>query len=85
MTFVFNPVTVINTALCVLIVLLACLGRKKQGNKTVLFIGVAFGLFGLSHIIALLGLENSLMGFVFVIRILAYLIVAFALYRIAAK
>jgi len=85
MTIAFDPVTVINMALCILILLLGCLGYKKNADKFSLFIGIAFGLFGVSHTIKLFGLTNALMDFVIVIRILAYLIVAFALYGIAVK
>ena len=74
MTFV----DVINTILCAAIVVLGSWGYKKDGNKTSLAIGISFGLFGISHIITLLGYGQSLIELVVTIRIIAYLNIVFS-------
>ncbi|MFC1644379.1 hypothetical protein ACFL5C_03600 [Candidatus Omnitrophota bacterium] len=85
MTFNFNPIDIINTALCIIIVLLGYWGYKKDQDKVPLLIGIAFGLFGVSHIVTLIGLENALMSFMITVRVLAYLLVVFALSMTATR
>ncbi|MFH1552810.1 MAG: hypothetical protein ABID83_04145 [Candidatus Omnitrophota bacterium] len=85
MTFNFNPIGIINTALCIIIVLLGSWGYKKDRDKVPLLIGIAFGLFGISHIVTLVGLENALMSFIITVRVLAYLTVVFSLSTAVAK
>jgi hypothetical protein len=76
-----NAINIINTSLCAIILVLGCWGFKKKTDNVPLFIGVAFGLFGISHIVASLGLSDIFEIFLVMIRVLAYLIVIFALYR----
>jgi hypothetical protein len=85
MTFNLDPVNVVNTALCIVILILGYWGYQKGGDKIPLLIGIAFGIFGASHIVTLLGLGQLLMNFLIVIRVIAYLVVVFALWRVAAK
>jgi len=79
MSLNLDPVTVVNAALCVIILIMGYLGYINKGDKMPLFIGIAFGLFGISHIIQLLGLGESLMNGVVAVRVLAYLIVVLSL------
>ena len=79
MTVIFDPIYTLNLVLCIIIVILGCLGYKRSGNKLPLYIGIAFGLFGLSHLATLLGLKETLTVALVVIRTLAYLIVAVTL------
>jgi hypothetical protein len=71
-----------NFALSVVIVALAIAGYSSKKNKIPLFIGAAFGLFGLSHFITLLGYAQPLTTALVIIRTLAYLIIVFALLRL---
>ncbi|TRZ53233.1 MAG: hypothetical protein D4S01_01665 [Dehalococcoidia bacterium] len=71
---------VINTVLCIVIVILGCLTYKKDRKMPPLFIGIAFGIFGISHIFTIIGLEGSLLNFLIAIRAIAYLLVVFALF-----
>ena len=48
-----------------------------------LYVGVAFGLFGLSHLATLLGLKESLNAILIIIRTAAYLLVTYALFLTA--
>jgi hypothetical protein len=50
-----------------------------------LYIGIAFGLFGISHALTLAGLAKSLEMFIISIRIIAYLLVIVAPARILLK
>ena len=76
-----DPIYVVNLTLCIIIFLLGILGYKKQNNTTPLLVGVAFGLFGVSHLVTILGYKNELETPLIVIRTIAYLTVVFALYK----
>ena len=80
-----DPIYVTNLVLCIIILVLGILGYKKLGDKLPLYIGIAFGLFGISHLVTLLGLEESPTVFLIVIRTIAYLTVAVTVYRLAFK
>ena len=49
MALEWDPITFINLVLCIIIVILACLCFKKSRHNLPLYIGAAFGLFGISH------------------------------------
>jgi len=85
MTFMHNTITAINTVLCLGVFILGYLGYKKTRNKTALYITIAFGFFAFSHIIAFFNLTHSLMGALIVSRVIAYLVVIFALYKLLLK
>ena len=81
----FDSVNMVNTILCILIFILGLWGYKKRGYKLSLAIGIAFGLFGISHIITLLGCKGNITDILTIVRVIAYLIVAFTLYRVLVK
>ena len=81
MTFVVDPVTVINFVLCVVILGLGISVHGRKKDATALYIGVAFGLFAVSHLATLLGLAGVLTSALIIIRTLAYLIVILALFK----
>jgi len=85
MTFTWDPIYMTNLILCVIIFVLGCVGYKKSEDKSPLYIGIAFGLFGLSHLSILLGLKETLTTVLILVRTIAYLTVAFTLYWIAFK
>jgi hypothetical protein len=78
MAIMFNPITTVNLILSLTIMVLGVAAYSKK-NSLALYIGAAFGLFGLSHLLTLLGLAQSLTVFLIAVRTLAYLIVIFAL------
>ncbi len=78
-----NLVYVVNLLLCIIIVILGYWGYKKGRDFVPLYIGIAFGLFGLSHLAVLLGVNAETL--LIAIRLLAYLIVVYTLYKIAFK
>jgi len=85
MTFTWDPIYTVNLALCIIILVLGYLGHKRSENKMPLYIGIAFGLFGISHLMTLLGLKEILRSTLIIIRTLAYLIVVSTLYKAALK
>ena len=80
-----DPIYLTNLVLCVIILVLGILGYRNSGDKSPLYIGIAFGLFGVSHILTLLGLKEAFTTYLLVIRTIAYLLVAFTLYWVAFK
>ncbi|KYK38340.1 MAG: hypothetical protein HXS46_07840 [Theionarchaea archaeon] len=77
-----DPMYAVNLVLCIIILVLGYWGFRKNKDSVPLYIGVAFGLFGLSHLSILLGLKETLGVALIVVRLLAYLIVIFALYKV---
>ena len=82
MTLLLDPIYIVNLTLCSIILLLGFFGYRKKDNPIPLYIGIAFGLFGISHLATILGLKTDLEAFLIVIRTVAYLVVVFALYTI---
>ncbi len=78
-----NIVYVINLVLCVVIFIFGLMGWRRSGKVLPLYIGIAFGLFGLSHLATIVGQAAQLEVLLIVIRTLAYLIVVYAVYKVA--
>jgi hypothetical protein len=91
-------VTIINLILTTVILILgiwAFFKRRSdiaQGSSKAiaipevsLYIGIAFGLFAVSHALTLAGLAASLQAIIIVIRVIAYLLVMVAPCRILLK
>ena len=85
MNVVWDPITVVNLVLCVIILAFGLVGWRRSGNVIPLYVGIAFGLFGLSHLATILGLKAGLETALIIIRTLAYVLVAFALYQVAFR
>jgi len=85
MTFVPDLVLLVNLFLCVVILLLGYLVFRKRGTTSVLLIGIAFGVFGLSHLNALF--DPALFPDVtfVLLRICGYIFVAAALYLLLTE
>ena len=77
-----DTITTMNLVLCVVIVALAIVAYNSKKSMIALYIGTAFGLFGISHLVNLIGLEAELTDLLLIIRTLGYLIVIFALYKV---
>jgi len=80
-----DPITLTNLVLCAIILVLGIVGYKRSEEMWPLFIGIAFGLFGVSHLLTLLGLKEALTTLLIAIRTLAYLLVAFTLFWVAFR
>jgi uncharacterized membrane protein YhfC len=78
-----NVLSVVNLVLCVVIVIFGLMAWRRSKKAFPLYIGIAFGLFGLSHLAAILGQAAQLEMPLIVIRTAAYLIVVYTLYKVA--
>jgi hypothetical protein len=79
MVYVTDLVSVLNTVLCVIIVILGILVYLRKGQMSALLIGIAFGLFAISHIYTLLGLAASWESAMITARTSGYILVIAAL------
>ena len=80
-----DVMNVVNLVLCLLILGVGCLGYMRTKNKAPFHIGVAFGLFAVSHVISLFGVQRSFAVTIMLIRVFAYLIVLFSLWEMRSK
>jgi len=80
MSFAWDTITFINLVLCIVILVFGIVGWQRTKNPVPLYIAIAFGLFGLSHLATLFSLKDSLNTILIIIRLLAYLLVAYAVY-----
>lgn len=78
-----NEIYVVNLVLSAVILIFGLIGWRRSRKVFPLYIGIAFGLFGLSHLAMILGLAASLEVLLIVIRTVAYLIVVYAVYKVA--
>jgi uncharacterized membrane protein (UPF0136 family) len=83
MQFNWNTLTFINLILCIVILVFGIISWQRTKSRVALYVGTAFGLFGLSHLASLLGLSNMLNIALIVDRTLAYLLVTYALFLAA--
>lgn len=74
---------IINTSLSFLILILGVLCYKKHGGTSsfALYLAIAFGIFGITDLFALFGLNQRFEDFIIAARVIAYLLVGFALFR----
>lgn len=75
-----DPVVLTNFVLCVIILGMGSWEYIRTRSRIELYVGIAFGLFGVSHLLTLLGLSAGLTVPLIIIRLLAYLLVIFGLY-----
>jgi uncharacterized membrane protein (UPF0136 family) len=85
MNIVWDPIYVVNLILCIIILVFGVVGYRRSRSVFPLYIGIAFGLFGLSHLATLLDLKATLKVPLIVVRTVAYLIVVFTVYKAAFR
>jgi uncharacterized membrane protein (UPF0136 family) len=68
--------TVINLSFGAVILILGIVGYFRSKEMWILWIGIAFGLFAVTHLLTLLDLQETLKAVLLAIRIVAYAIVA---------
>ena len=74
-------VTQVNLVLCIVIVLYGCWSYSKSKHLITKYITIAFALFGVSHLINVLGLAAGMETALLAIRSLAYLTVLYAFFE----
>jgi uncharacterized membrane protein (UPF0136 family) len=75
-----DPTTFANFIFCIIILALGITAYFKMKRVWPLFIGIAFGLFGVSHLFTILDLKETLEGVLLAARIVAYLLVLVSVY-----
>ena len=78
-------ILIVNLVLCIIILVLGIWGYMKKKGDAPLYTGIAFGLFGISHLLNILGLAAGMNALIVAIRFIAYLLVIFALYRMISR
>jgi len=76
---------IVNLVFCVTILFLGILTSLTKKNMSPLFVGFAFGVFGLTNIGYLMGLEQIYTIFFLLLRSVGYLLVLLAMFREALK
>jgi len=84
MTAIPDLVDGINLILCIVIFLLGYLVYRKQERISAFLIGIAFGMFGLSHFSVLSGIAFPDVTFI-LLRICGYILVAAALWLLFSE
>ncbi len=80
MPVILEPMLTVNFIFCIIILIMGYLGFRKFENPLLFYIGLAFGLFGVSHLAQLTGYPSNTLALI-VIRTIAYLLVIFALFH----
>ncbi|MEX2548535.1 MAG: hypothetical protein WD830_12235 [Chloroflexota bacterium] len=75
-------IEVVNFILTVVVLALGVLVYNRDRSMVALLIGIAFGIFAVSHLMELLNLTTQLATVIIVIRIIAYLLAIYALFRL---
>jgi len=70
-----------NFVLSLTIFAFGCWAYIRTKNKVPFYIGTAFGLFSLSHLISMVGMEAGLKDTVILVRAFSYFIVLTAIYH----
>ena len=78
-------VSVLNLLLTVIVCALGIWGYSRTKYEVPLYIGIAYGIFAVSHLVAVLGLAVNLNVFLIIIRVIGYLLMIFAVYKLAGK
>ncbi len=83
MVFNWSPITALNLALCIIVMILGFLTYTRNRNQVSLCLSIAFGLFGISHLLEFFRGRGSLEVVLIVVRLAAYILVIIALYKAA--
>ncbi|HIH02678.1 MAG TPA: hypothetical protein HA263_02105 [Methanoregulaceae archaeon] len=76
-------IPLVNFVLATAIFALGLWGYRRSGRQTEALVGVAFGLFAITHLLTLLGISSTEL-LILIVRIIAYVVVMYAMFRVAA-
>lgn len=82
-TFIPDPIPLVNFVLATAIFALGLWGYHRSGRGTEALVGAAFGLFAFTHLLTLLGISSTEL-LILIVRIGGYVIVMYAMLRVAA-
>jgi uncharacterized membrane protein YhfC len=80
-----DPVTLVNLILTIAVLIMGIWAYVAVKSRSMLYVGTGFGLFALTHLLTLMGLAASMAMFILIVRILAYLLILYAVYIVIAK
>jgi hypothetical protein len=80
-----DPVVFINLSLCIIIFVMGLVENARSNTHLPLYVGIAFGLFGISHLLTLIGLAAALSALIIAIRLSAYVVVIYSLYLLIGR
>ena len=83
MQFHWDTLTFVNLILCIVILVFGIISYQRTKSRVTLYVGIAFGLFGLTHLATLLGMNITLNTALIVVRTMAYLLVTYEMYLAA--
>jgi hypothetical protein len=75
-----DPIVMVNLIFCIIILALGITAYIKMKRMWPILIGVAFGLFGVTHLFNILDIAESLQALIIVLRIIGYGLVLTAAY-----
>jgi hypothetical protein len=75
-----DSVVLVNLILSLIILVMGIWAYAAGKARPILFTGIAFGLFAVTHLLNVLGQAANLSILILVIRLAAYLVVIYALY-----
>ncbi|KQC05657.1 MAG: hypothetical protein APR53_06910 [Methanoculleus sp. SDB] len=81
MAFLSDPILIINLILCILIVIVSYWSAVRIQSTIPLFIGTAFGFFGISHFMTIIGLREQFETFLIIIRTAAYVLATIGVFE----
>ncbi|MCX6006065.1 MAG: hypothetical protein NTZ34_02240 [Chloroflexi bacterium] len=77
--------TLVNLILSTIILIMGIWAYFAGKVRSTLYIGIAFGLFALCHLLAILGLAAGLSVLITILRLLGYVLVIYAIFIVIAK
>lgn len=77
--------TLLNTMMSLLVLIAGCVAYVVTKDNRPFHVGVAFGLFAVSHVIELMGIEKLFEPTVLIIRAFGYLIILFTIARLKQR
>lgn len=80
-----DAITLVNLILSVVILIMGIWAYAAGKTRSILYIGIGFGFFALSHLLTLIGLATSLAVLILILRLLGYLLVIYAIYIVLTK
>jgi len=80
-----DPIILTNVIACFIIFILGIVGYVRSKEAWILWMGIAFVLFGVTHLFTLLDLQEALATSILAIRIVGYLVVAVTVYLVGFR
>jgi predicted membrane channel-forming protein YqfA (hemolysin III family) len=77
--------SVLNLVFTIALCAVAIWGYTKRKYDVLLYIAIGYGIFTVAHLLVLIGLAASLNSLLIVLRVVAYLIIIIAVYKLATK